>query len=515
MVVSILSLGVGIGSATAIFSLLNTVLLKPLSYRQPDQLVDIREVVAPLFATYPSLPVNYQHFLFWREHAHSFESLAAVQGGVADLTGNEPIKVGGADVSTNLFSLLGVQPQIGRSFLPEEGRKGHGQVVIITDSLWSRRFGRNPDLLGKTITVNYLPYTVIGILPPGFRCPKNDELGPLTTLAKNTELFTPLTGSYSNGWGGDYDYTVLGRLNQNVSMQQALAELDMLEHQIDAEHHLGEGLRVISMRLQDVIATPVRTPLYVLMAAVLLLLLMVCVNLANVVLARSSVRFREFSIRTALGAGRTRLIRQVLLETCILGLAGGALGLALALLAIHAFTANVSVQIPRLDEVQVDTRVFVFSLFVSIACGLLSGLLPALRMANIDSQESLRAGSHTVAGNRESLRIREILIGCEVAISVVLLFGAGLMTTSLARLLMTDKGFTAEQAVAVDVSLPYTHYKQPQDYLRFWDRALEGLRSAPGVQSAAFISKLPLTGESMVNDVVLDGADQAVLDPVS
>ncbi len=424
--VAILSLGIGIGSATAIFSLLNTVLLKPLSYPEPDRLVNIREIVAPLAATYPSLPVNYQHFLFWRDHARSFESFAAIEGGTADLTGGEPIKVSSAHVSTNLLSVLGVQPQIGRSFLPEEGQKGRGQVAILTDSLWSRRFGRDPNLVGKTITVDYAPYTVVGILPPDFRFPKNDDLGPLAALGKNTEVFMPLTGSYGDDWGGDFDYVVFGRLKPNVSLRQAIAELDMLEHRIDAEHHLREGLRVFGKRLQDVISAPVRTPLYILMAAVLLLLLIVCLNLANLVLARSSVRFREFSIRTALGAGRTRLVQQILIETLLLGFAGGALGLSLAVMAIHAFTASAPVHLPRLDEVQVDMRVFAFSLLMSVACGLLSGLVPAMRVTKIDSQESLRAGSHTVAGNRQSLRLREILIGCEVAISVVLLFGAGL-----------------------------------------------------------------------------------------
>jgi predicted permease len=514
-IVAILSLGIGIGSATAIFSLVNTVLLKPLSYRQPNQLVNIREVVAGLAATYPTLPVNYQHFLFWREHARSFESLAAVQGGMMDLTGVDPIKVGIAEVSANLFSLLGVQPQSGRSFLAEEGRKGSGQVVIITDSLWSRRFGRAPDLVGKTVMVDYAPYTVVGILPPAFRFPRNDDLGPLIGLAKNTEMFMPLTGSYSDGWGGDYDYAIFGRLHANTSMEQAIAELNMVEHQIDVEHHLGEDLRAVGKRLQDVIATPIRTPLYVLLSAVLLLLLIVCANLANLSLARSSARSREFSIRTALGAGRARLIQQLLVETLLLGFAGGALGLALAIIIIHAFVANVSLQIPRLDEVQVDGSVFVFSLLVSIGCGLLSGLLPALRLTKVDSQEALRAGSHTIAGYRQTLRVREILIGCEVAISVVLLFGAGLMTTSLVRLLSTDKGFTAEQAVTVDMSLPDIHYKTQQDYTRFWDRALVALRSITGVQSAAYTSKPPLTGESMVNGIVLDGADSEALDPVS
>jgi putative ABC transport system permease protein len=514
-VVAILSLGVGIGSATAIFSLVNTVLLKPLSYRQPGQLVNIREVVAPLTNTYPSLPVNYQHFLFWREHARSFESLAAVQGGMVDLTGAEPIKVDSATVTTNLFSLLGVQPRIGRSFLREEGQKGHDSVVIITDSLWNRRFGRAPDLVGKTLMLDYVPHTVVGILPADFRFPKNSDLGPLVTLGKNTELFMPLSGSYSDGWGGDYDYAVFGRLNPKASMPQAIAELELLERQIDAEQHLGEGLRVVCSRLQDVISTPIRTPLYVLMAAVLLLLLIVCVNLANLVLARSSARAREFSIRTALGAARTRLIQQVLIETLFLGVAGGALGLLLAILAVHSFTANTAVQIPRLDEVQIDARVFLFSLFVSLACGLLSGLLPAWRMTKVDNQGSLSSGSHTLTANRQSLRVREILIGSEVAISVVLLFGAGLMTASLARLLSMDKGFTAEQAVAVDIGLPFTHYKTEADYIRFWDQALERLHSIPGAQSVAYASKLPLTGESNVNGITLDGVDQEALDPIS
>lgn len=510
---AVLSLGIGIGAATAIFSLLNTILLKPLSYRRPGQLVLVREVVAPLAGTYPSMPVNYQHFLFWREHTHSFESLAAIESGIDDLTDRDPIKVGSAYVSTNLFSMLGVQPQFGRSFLPEEGQKGRAHVVLISDAFWSSRFGRAPDLVGKSITIDYVPYMVIGVLPASFRFPKNDELGPLVSLNKDTALFMPLTGSYSNGWGGDYDYAVLGRVKSDISVRQATAELDMLEHQIDTDHHLSEGLTVLCSRLQDVMVTPVRTPLYVLMSAVMLLLLMVCVNLANLVLARSSVRFREFSIRAALGAGQARLIRQVLVETCTLGIAGGVMGLGLAALALHAFVSSTSLAIPRLDEVRIEGHVFLFSLLVSLACGLVAGLAPAIRIARIDSQESLRAGSHAVAGNRESLRIREILIAAEVAMSVVLLFGAGLMTSSLARLLSIDKGFTAEQALAVTVDLPYVHYRTSEDDLRFWDRSLQELRTIPGIESAAFASKLPLTGESMVNDVVLEGTDSSALDP--
>lgn len=511
-IVAILSLGLGIGSATAIFSLVNTVLLKPLAYRQPTQLVNVREIVAPLSNAYPTLPVNFQHFLFWREHARSFTQLGALMSDSMYLTGTQPLRVDLASVSANLFTLLGVEPQIGRSFLAEEGQKGHNHVVILTDSLWSRRFGRDPDLVGKTITLNYMPYTVVGILPPAFHFFKNNDLGPLTTLGKNTEAFLPLTEEYVDDWGGDYDYAVFGRLRPNVSMTQARAELDSLEHRIDAEHDLREGLRVACVPLQDVVANPVRRSLYALLSAVLLLLLIVCANLANLVLARSSARVREFSIRVALGAGKARLMTQIVVETLLLGMAGGALGLGLAVAAVNGFAAHTQIAIPRLDEVQIDARVYVFSLLISLLCGLLSGLLPAFRMTKIDSQESLRTGSHIPAGTRQSLRLREILIGAEVAITVVLLFGAGLLTASLARLLTVDKGFATEKAVAFGVALPYSHYKTAQDDLRFWDRALETTRSTPGVKSAAYVSKLPLTGESMVNGITPDGASAEAVD---
>jgi predicted permease len=463
------------------------------------------------------LPVNYQHFLYWSEQARSFESLAVIKGwaGVSYLAGAEPVKVEAAWVSANLFSTLGVQPQLGRSFLPEEGLPGHDQVAVITDSLWNRRFGRDPHLIGKTITLSDRPCTVIGILPPAFHPFKNSELGSLTSLGKNTEIFRPFTQGHNDEWGGDYDYAVIGRLKPGVALPGAVAELNALENQIDREHKLNEGLHVIGASLQDVVSAPVRTPLSVLMAAVGLLLLIVCVNLANLMLARSNARTREFSIRAALGAGKARLVTQILMETLLLGTLGGALGLAGAAAAVQAFAAQTVVPMPRLDEVQVDGRVFLFSLFVSLGCGLLSGLLPALRLTRLNGQETLRAGSHVLAGTRQSVRIREVLIGIEVAISVLLLFGAGLLTTSLARLLSVDKGFRAEQAVAVDLSLPSAHFKTSQDSIRFWDRALDALRSIPGVEFVAFTSKLPLTGEGMVNGITLEGATQEMLDPAT
>lgn len=516
-VTAIVSLGIGVGSAAAIFSLLNGVLLKPLPYRDPEQIVAIREVVQPFAGMYPSMPVNYQHFLFWQEHSRSFASLAAIRGygGTVYLSHGsaEPVALGNVQVSANLFALFGVNPQIGRSFLSDEGKRGHDNVVIITDSLWKRSFRRDPTVIGRKISLSFRPYTVIGVLPANFWFPKNSEFGALVSLSKSTDVFMPLDDR-DQAWDGDYDYVVLGRLKPHIPMRQAIAELNLLEHQIDDEHHLN-GLHILCEQLQDVIAGPVRTPLYMLMTSILLLLVIVCANLTNLVLARSTTRIREFSIRSALGAGKGRLIQQILIETLFLSIAGGLIGLLFAAEAVHLFVLHTPVQIPRLDGVRIDLPVFSLLCTLSLLCGLAAGLIPAVRLADANSQDSLRATGHSLVSHKQALRMRELLIGCEVAISAVLLFGAGLLAASLAHVTNADKGFTQENAISVDVILPWVHYNSDDAELRFWDAALSRLRSVPGAKSVAFTSKLPLTGESMVNDVVLDGADQAAIDPTS
>lgn len=512
---AILSLALGVGSATAIYSVLDTVVLKPLAYREPQRLLALREFIAPLAGVYPSLPANYQHYRFWRENARAFESVAALQGGSVILSGGNPVKTGNATVSFNIFSVLDVKPQLGRAFLPEEETKGRNHVAIITDSLWSRRFGRSSETLGQPVLIDDVAYTIVGVLPPEFRFPVNDELGPLAGLSKQTEIFVPLTGGNSNDWGGDYDFSVVGRLRSNATMASATAELNVLEHQIDSEHHLSEGLRIVTSPLQDLMAASVRSPLYILMAAVLLLVLIVCSNLANLVFSRFSARERELSIRVALGAGKAGLLRQMLVETALLALAGGFLGLVAAGLALQILSSSATIPVPRLDEVRLDYRVFLFSLALSCACGLFCGLLPALRVVRSEARRLRNAAGHTLSGSRESLRVRQVLIAAQVSLCVVLLFGAGLLMTSLKHMLATDKGFDAEQALAVRIELPETRYRTGQQILSFWDRALDAIRAVPGVRSTAFASKLPLTGESMVNDVVLDGADRSALDPAT
>ncbi|MGA1998222.1 MAG: ABC transporter permease [Bryobacteraceae bacterium] len=281
-VVAVLSLALGTGAATALFSLVNTVVLKPLAYREPGKLVMAREVLPALAHIYPSLPVNYEHYRFWREQSRAFEALAVVSPQKAPLvSGGEPEAVGGAAVSANLFAMLGVEAQLGRTFRPEEEQPSKSGVMVITDGLWRRRFGASPSVVGETVQLDGgYKQTIIGVLPASFRFPKKDDLGSLSRLTDNTEVFQILQ-SPDNGWGGDYDYLVLGRLRHGVTRAAANAELNLLEKRIAAEHGLGYALSAQLLPLQEVITSPVKTSLTVLLAAVMLLVLMVCVNLAR------------------------------------------------------------------------------------------------------------------------------------------------------------------------------------------------------------------------------------------
>jgi predicted permease len=512
--VAVLSIALGCAAATAIFSLVDGIVLKPLGYREPGKLVFLREFDPPFAHLYPTVPVNIQHFLYWRGHAHLFESMAALSSGKATLTERgDPERIDTANVSANLFHVLGVEPSMGRAFLPGEDQAGRNNVVIITDSLWRRRFGVSREALNGKILLNGTPYVIVGILPPDFHFARNDDLGPLTQFGKNTEIFRPL-GAVNQGWGGDLDYAVIARLAPGHSLEQGVAELNLLQQQITLAHPESRNIRCVGKPLQDTIAAPASRGLYVLLGAVLVLMLIVCVNLANLVFARTNVRARELSIRTALGAGRGRIIRQVLNETLLLGIAGGLLGIAGASAALRAFIAYAPINIPRLDEVQIDWRVVAFSLGLSLIAGLLSGVIPALRIARVDPQDALKAASHNASGSRRDLRMREILVGAEVALSAILLVCGGLLAGSLRQVLHIDRGFAVQRALTFSMQLPGS-YKQAPDRVRFFDRLLSSLGEIRGVEAAAFIVKLPLSGESQVNSIHLDGGSGSALDPAT
>jgi putative ABC transport system permease protein len=511
--VAVLSLALGTGAATALFSLVNTVTLKPLAYREPGHLLFIREVVPPLAHIYPTMPANFQHYRFWREHSEAFESLAAVYWGGKSLVGGEQSELAGsATVSANLFDTLGVRPAIGRGFLAEEERPGKVTPVIISHSFWQRRFGGAPDVAGRTIVLDGAACTIVGVLPASFHFPKKGDLGPLTGLAERTDIFLPVQHP-NDSWSGEYDYIVFGRLRHGVAPAQGIAELNLFQKRIAAEHALNAGQHVEARPLQDVIASPARTGLAVLLSAVLLLVLIVCVNLASLLLARGSARMRELALRIALGASRRRLLVAAALEAVLLSAAGGALGVLAARAALATFVHAAPVDLPRIDEVQLDGRVLLFAFGLSLACGLLFGLLPALRLSRIDPQIALRSQSQSVSAGRQGLRLREWLVGSEVALSTLLLVLAGLLASSLWHVLRVDRGFTDNGTIDFAVTLPPA-YNAPKDRVAFFDQAAERLRAVPGVRAVAVASRVPLTGESSVNGVQLPGG-QSALDPLT
>ncbi len=358
------------------------------------------------------------------------------------------------------------------------------------------------------------PATVVGVLRPGFTFSKNGDLGVLSRLGKRNELFRPI-GSPTKQWDGNYDFAVIGRLKPAVTMTQALAELRVLTAQMNRAHQVESQPSPVASPLQDVIAGPVRTSLVVMLGAVLVLLLIVCVNLANLMLARASGRVREFSIRTALGADRRRLLQQLLTESFVLAFSGGALGVAISSVAIRLFVTHADIDIPRLEEVHIDTTAMLFSLGLTVTCACLFGLFPASRASKSNLQGAMRATGQATSASRHSLRLRETLVGCEVALSTVLVFLARLLVASLTHLLNTDKGFHEERAIAMDLALPGAGYRDSSSRNRFFERALSQLSALPGVRSAAMISGLQLTGESQVNGIEIDGSTDDWLDPIT
>jgi predicted permease len=514
-VVAVLSLALGIGAATAVFSVVHGVILKPIAYREPGRLTYVQEVVPALARVYGKVPVNIQHFLYWRDHTRTFQSMAALRASGPTLTGSgEPVQLDGVETTADLFRVLDVNMERGRGFLPGEDQPGKNNVAVITDSLWKRKFHGDREIVGRTIVLEGKPAAIVGVLPANFTFPTSSDLGSLAGLGKKTDVFQPLQ-EVIDGWDGDYDYICIGRLKPGLDLTQGLAELQVLTSQMNAAHQIESQPHPECRPLQEVITGSVRTSLMVLFAAVMALLLIVCVNLTNLLLARASARSREFSIRTAIGAGRGRLVQQILTEIAMLSLMGGALGTAISVAAIRAFAASASVHIPRLDEVQVDPAVLLFSFFTTAACACLCGLIPAIRTVSADPQEALRAGSHTVTAHKQSLRTRESLVGIEVALSTVLLFLAGLLISSLFHLMSVDKGFQAERAIAVDLGLPDAHYREVADRNKFFDRALLEVRALPGVQSAGMVAGLPLTGETHVNGIEPQGGSGSWIGPAT
>jgi putative ABC transport system permease protein len=501
---AVLSLAIGIGANTAIFSLVNGVLLRPLDFPDPRRLVAI-SISTPQFRNGEPLPVNLGQLVEWRKRTRSFEGIGAYRNTTMSLTGEgRPELIPGAQVSANFFDVLGVHPRFGRSFLDREDHYGQHQVVILADSIWRRGFGGDPSIVGRKITLGGTPYTIVGVLPPDFEFPKQaNDMGK--RLNGRMEMFRPLAYEPDEiePHVGDLNYAAIARLRPGVSIERARAELTAAEATIDAQIG-GESWHIVPAiaPLQQKLTGDVRPSLIVLMAAVGAVLLVLCVNLVNLSLSRAAGRAREAAIRTALGANRWQLARQSLAEAGVLAALGGGLGVVVAFLGLQRLLATAPVDLPRLRGISVDGRVLVFALGISAITALLFGILPALSSASGGAPyETLKSTSHANAGGPTGLRLRNLLVALEVGLCAALLVTAGLFLSSFVRLTRIPRGFDTERVLAVDVALPGAKYAKDADVSRFFETVLDQARALPGVESAAITSYLPLQGQSWV-DVV-------------
>ena len=499
----VLSLAVGIGGNTAIFSLVNGVLLQPPDFPHPERLVALTQWAPKLLKSYPALPVNIGIYAEWRKQISSFEGIGIAQASVFNLTGSgQPEQVRGAIVSSTIFPVLGVQPKLGRGFTDQEDQSGHDQVVVLADSLWRRRYQADPSIVGRKILVDGKPNEVVGVLPATFNFPREEKFGA-RTLGENLEIYRPL--GYDSGdlklRMGDFNFWTTARMRPGVSAARAQAELNVVQAAISKQIPGDLDLHATLIPLQERIVGDVRQGLVLLMAAVGAVLLVLCVNLANLSLARAAGRVRDAAIRTALGASRRRLLTQSIAESTLLSLTGGALGVVLAYWGLRALLAAAPIDLPRLQEVHVDSHVLLFALAVSLLTGLIFGALPALRSVRSAPMETLKSAGRGHTEGRGGLRVRNLLVGLEVGLSAALLVTAGLLIASFVRLVAVDKGFQVDRVLAMNLSMLSTKYPKAPERAAFFERVLEKAVHMPGVQSASVVSALPLMGETWIDIV--------------
>ena len=489
--VAVLTLALGIGATTAIFSVVHGVLLRPLPYRAPERLVRIFS-----FSDHGRGSVSPLDFADWRDQARSFEGIAAISDVTLTLTarGAEPERLDGASVSANLFSVLGVRPTVGRAFAPGEDAPGAARVAVLSEELWRRRFGADPAVPGRTVLLDGESYTVVGVLPRG------------TGYPADADVWTPIDLSREAQSRGARYLRVVGRLAPAVSLQQADADLaavaKRLEQQ-DPSHNAGYGVSLVG--LHESIVGDVRTPLLVLLGAVGLVLLVACVNVANLLLVRAVEREGEIAVRTALGAGRGRILRQLVTEGVLVSLLGGSLGAVLAAWGTRLFVAAAPEGIPRLREVGVDITALALTTAVVALTGVVFGLVPAVHAAAPDLGRTLRVGGRGLTTRAGGHRVRGALVTSEMALAVMLLVGAGLLLRSFARLRDVNPGFRPAGVLTLTVTLPPGTYAKDAHLQAFTAALVARLAAIPGVRSAAAVTSLPLTGTHFGLSFTVDG----------
>ncbi|MFY9610611.1 MAG: ABC transporter permease [Blastocatellia bacterium] len=509
--VAVLSLAIGIGANSAIFSVTNALLLRPLSYRDADRL-------AILWNRSPGLNVEQDWFspgqyLDVKTQNTVFEEVAISIGGSFNLTGpGGPEHIDGARVSSSFFPMLGATSALGRVLLPNEDEPGKAATTILTHGFWQRRFGSDPEIIGKTLTLNGNNLTIVGVMSADFSW--NKEVMPAVNGIERADLLLPLPMSESaRANRGNEDFNIFATLKPGITVAQAQAEMDVIagrmKEQYPANYPPEGGLTISVVPLLEQVVGDIGDALPVLFGAVGFVLLIACANVANLLLARAASRRKEIAIRTAVGADRVRILRQLLTESVLLALMAGALGLPLALLAVKALRVFGPDNIPRLNEVGVDGRVIAFTFFISLLTGIVFGLAPALRASRVDLNEMLKEGGRSSGGaaaGRGHLQPRKLLVISEVALSLVLLIGAGLLIRSYQHILNSDQGFNPHNVLSMRLLLPAARYPTPESITSFHKRARERLKKLPGIESVAVTYSLPMSTVAFAwEPIVIDG----------
>jgi predicted permease len=507
--IAVLTLALGIGANTAIFSVVNATLLRPLPFKDPDRVVILWGVLPKLNAY--TLPNSAPNFLEQKARSQTFERLAVFRSWSWQLTGgSEPELLRGARVSAEFFDAVGAGPILGRTFTPEEDVENHALVAVISHGLWQRHFGGHRDVIGKTISLTGQNATVIGVMPEGFQFPGGANMIPGLQFALQNDVWIPIRFTQQERERqGNLNLATIGRLKPGVSVAQAETEINAIEKELP----LGTiGFTFSALPLHQQMVGTIRKPLLVLLATVALVLLIACANIANLLLARATSRQKEIAIRAALGASRRRIIGQLLTESLLLSVAGGAIGLLLAIWGNSLLVSLIPRDVPRISEVGIDPRILLFTLAISIVTGLIFGLVPALQASRFDLNQSLKDGVRGTSGGTSHNRLRGLLVVSEVAMALVLLIGAALLMKSFVRLLDVKPGFNPEQVLTLEVQLPNvapSRYERREEQAAFFQQLMTRLQALPGVENAGGVLSLPLSGASEGTDLILEGQESA------
>ena len=492
--VAVIALALGIGANAAIFSVVNGVLLRPLPFKDPERLMMIRETKLPQFPEFSVAPGN---FIDWKKQNTVFERLVALRGASFNLAGTgDPERLRGLSVTDGFFAMLGGQPQLGRDFLPEEDQAGHSNVVILSQGFWQRRFGSDQKIINQAITLDGQSYTVVGVMPASFKFG-----GP------DTELWTPMafTEKQAQQHGGHY-VSAIGQLKPGVTEEEARAEMVTIAARLAAQYpEANTGWSVKVIPLLEFSVRSIKPALLVLLVAVGFVLLIACANVANLLLARAAGREKEMSTRTALGASRWRIVRQLLTESILLSVVGGAFGVLLAKWGMTALLRLAPEGLPRMSNVSLDLRALAFTFGITLVTGVIFGLVPALQASRPNLNETLKDGGRGSSEGGRRQFIRSTLVVLEVASALVLLVGAGLMIKSFWLLQKVDPGFNPHNALTVEVELPSKKYKEENQQVAFFKQLLERVAALPGVQAAGGGNVIPLSDNDFVLSFEIDG----------